>query len=238
MKTKFLRVFALFASVLVLVTCLVVPMSADSFDSSKPLVESDWQYVTMITVTDLSRLNDGILDFNFEVVQDCYVIFDVNGDRYSVFSEYVSASSDNEHVEIYADADSADAYLGFPYIGYYLADHRVIGKVSNEVDLFNRFYPELRQFVLVIYHNSLFEVQYDSDYVSVITYDVEPTSNRITSAFTGVMDWITSGLNSVQGVFYANNQLTMLGTLAVIGVAVGVAFLIIGVVQKFLKLRS
>ena len=62
---------------------------------------------------------------------------------------------------------------------------------------------------------------------------------KITDVWTQVMTWITTSLGSVQSVFYdATNGLTFLGTLAVISVAIGIAFLIIGVVQNFLKLRG
>lgn len=60
----------------------------------------------------------------------------------------------------------------------------------------------------------------------------------ITQVWTDVMEWITTSLGSVQTVFYANDQLTFLGTLSVIGVSIGVGFLIIGVVQNFLHLRG
>ena len=60
----------------------------------------------------------------------------------------------------------------------------------------------------------------------------------ITSVWTEIMTWITTSLGSVQDVFYAEGSLTFLGTLAVITVAIGVVFLVIGVVQNFLKLRG
>ena len=60
----------------------------------------------------------------------------------------------------------------------------------------------------------------------------------ITETWTAVMTWITTALSSVQTVFYAENELTFLGVLAVISVAIGIAFLVIGVVQNFLKLRG
>lgn len=60
----------------------------------------------------------------------------------------------------------------------------------------------------------------------------------ITETWTAVMTWITTALSSVQTVFYAENDLTFLGVLAVISVAIGIAFLVIGVVQNFLKLRG
>ena len=61
---------------------------------------------------------------------------------------------------------------------------------------------------------------------------------QITQVWSDVMTWITGSLESVQVVFYDEGQLTFLGTLAVIGVAIGIGFLIIGVVQNFLKLRG
>lgn len=60
----------------------------------------------------------------------------------------------------------------------------------------------------------------------------------ITNVWTEVMEWLTTSLSSVQTVFYDQNSLTFLGTLAVIGVSIGIGFLIIGVVQNFLKLRG
>ena len=62
--------------------------------------------------------------------------------------------------------------------------------------------------------------------------------SAITSVWTEVMTWITTSLSSVQTVFYAENSLTFMGTLAVITVAIGVVFLLIGVIQNFLKLRG
>lgn len=60
----------------------------------------------------------------------------------------------------------------------------------------------------------------------------------ITTVWTEVMEWVTTSIGSVETVFYANNQLTFIGTLSVITVAIGVSFLIIGVIQNFLKLRG
>lgn len=62
----------------------------------------------------------------------------------------------------------------------------------------------------------------------------------ITSVWSDVMEWITDALASVQSVFYntTDSTLTFLGTLAVISVAIGIAFLVIGVIQNFLRLRG
>lgn len=62
--------------------------------------------------------------------------------------------------------------------------------------------------------------------------------SAITSVWTSIMSWITESLASVQTVFYSGTELTFLGILAVISVAIGVAFLMIGVIQNFLHLRG
>lgn len=64
-----------------------------------------------------------------------------------------------------------------------------------------------------------------------------PTES-IGNVWTDIMIWITSALNSVMGAFYVDGSLTLLGTLAVIGVSVGIGFLLIGIIQRFLKLRG
>lgn len=61
---------------------------------------------------------------------------------------------------------------------------------------------------------------------------------EITTVWTEIMTWVTTSITSVQTVFYADNKLTFLGTLTVISVAIGIAFLVIGVIQNFLKLRG
>lgn len=66
----------------------------------------------------------------------------------------------------------------------------------------------------------------------------------ITQVWTEIMTWITTSLGSVQEVFYtagvdgAAGSLTFLGVLSVISVAIGIAFLLIGVIQSFLRLRG
>ena len=63
---------------------------------------------------------------------------------------------------------------------------------------------------------------------------------QITTTWSEVMDWIITSLAEVQVVFYdtTTSKLTFLGTLAIIAVAIGIAFLLIGVIQNFLHLRG
>ena len=60
----------------------------------------------------------------------------------------------------------------------------------------------------------------------------------ITSVWSDIMEWIVTSLGSVQSVFYTESGLTCLGTLSVISVAIGIALLVIGVIQSFLRLRG
>ena len=62
---------------------------------------------------------------------------------------------------------------------------------------------------------------------------------QITTTWSEVMEWIISSLADVQVAFYTEaGQLTFLGTLAIIAVGIGIAFLLIGVIQNFLHLRG
>lgn len=74
--------------------------------------------------------------------------------------------------------------------------------------------------------------------VKVVDYDVENSTDGVMSVWSLIMTWIVTALASVQSVFYVNGSLTFIGTLAVVGVSIGIGFLIIGVVQRFLKLRG
>ena len=64
--------------------------------------------------------------------------------------------------------------------------------------------------------------------------------SAIVNVWTEIMDWVVESLSSVQAVFInpTDSSLTFLGVLAVISVAIGIAFLLIGVVQNFLRLRG
>lgn len=60
----------------------------------------------------------------------------------------------------------------------------------------------------------------------------------ITSVWTSILTWITSSMSSIQNVFYnsTDGELTFLGVLAVIGVAIGICLLVFNKVRDFLRL--
>lgn len=61
----------------------------------------------------------------------------------------------------------------------------------------------------------------------------------VTEVWGNITRWIMETLGEVDVIFYnPESGLTFLGTVAIMSVAIGIGFLIIGVVQNFLKLRS
>lgn len=60
----------------------------------------------------------------------------------------------------------------------------------------------------------------------------------ITSIWTQMMTWLTTTISSVGVVFYADGELTLIGTLAVVALALGVAFKLFHVVKNFVTLRG
>lgn len=69
------------------------------------------------------------------------------------------------------------------------------------------------------------------------------TSNGILTAilavFTAIGTWITETLPSFFALFYvAETGLTLLGVLAVAGLGISVIFLLIGIIQRFLKFQG
>lgn len=64
----------------------------------------------------------------------------------------------------------------------------------------------------------------------------------ITEVWNAILEWIVGTFTDIQGVFYNTGadggSLTFLGVLAVISVGIGMVFLLIGVIQNFLHLRS
>lgn len=61
----------------------------------------------------------------------------------------------------------------------------------------------------------------------------------ILAVFTAIGDWIGTAVQSLIPMFYVaegtNQGLTFLGVLAVCGLAFSVIFLLIGIIQRFLK---
>ena len=70
------------------------------------------------------------------------------------------------------------------------------------------------------------------------TPPAEGEEQGIFAVWSKITQWIVQGLASVSNAFYADGKLTLLGTLCIIPLALGLAFLLIGIIQKFLRLRG
>lgn len=63
--------------------------------------------------------------------------------------------------------------------------------------------------------------------------------DSILDVFSGVGTWISSAVTELMPMFYvAETGLTLLGVLAVAGLAFSVVFLVIGIIQNFLHFRG
>lgn len=69
--------------------------------------------------------------------------------------------------------------------------------------------------------------------------------SAMTAVFDAVFTWVKSAITSVIEVFYttgtgegATGQLTFLGVLALIALAISIFFLLVGLIQNFLHLRG
>lgn len=67
----------------------------------------------------------------------------------------------------------------------------------------------------------------------------------MTAVFDAIFTWISSAINSIIPVFWVaptgdqtTGQLTFLGVLALIALAISIFFLLMGLIQNFLHLRG
>ncbi|MBQ9085877.1 MAG: hypothetical protein IJY47_01685 [Clostridia bacterium] len=61
----------------------------------------------------------------------------------------------------------------------------------------------------------------------------------VLAVFTAIFDWLIEALTSVVGLFWiAETGLTFFGVLAIISIGIAIFFLLVGVIQNFLKFRS
>lgn len=60
----------------------------------------------------------------------------------------------------------------------------------------------------------------------------------ILAIFEAIAEWFVTIVPTVLSIFWAEGALTILGALAVCGLAISVIFLVMGVIQKFLHFRG
>lgn len=62
--------------------------------------------------------------------------------------------------------------------------------------------------------------------------------DAVLKVFDSIATWFAEVMPVVLAIFYTDGQLTVLGVLAVAGLAISVIFLIMGVIQNFLHFRG
>lgn len=60
----------------------------------------------------------------------------------------------------------------------------------------------------------------------------------ILGVWTKLVEWFTSTIGDLSTVFYAEGNLTFIGGLAILSIALGIAMLVFNIVKDFLKMRS
>lgn len=80
------------------------------------------------------------------------------------------------------------------------------------------------------------DVYFDLDTLVVSSDYQEPSAfDSILSLFRAIGEWFSTSFSSLISVFWLNGELTFLGMLAVVPLAFSVIFLIIGILQNFLR---
>ena len=66
---------------------------------------------------------------------------------------------------------------------------------------------------------------------------VSSVLESVLAVFTAIANWFVSTINALVPIFYADNNLTFIGTLAACGVGVGIIMLVINLVRRFLRFK-
>ena len=74
-------------------------------------------------------------------------------------------------------------------------------------------------------------------YFLLIPYEEPTVVDNISNVWSNILLWITSAINTVVGIFWTGTQLTLIGTLALVGTAIALCLLIFYKVKDYLKLQ-
>ena len=63
--------------------------------------------------------------------------------------------------------------------------------------------------------------------------------NAILAVFSAIFDWLIEALTSVVALFWVSGEgLTFFGTLAIIALGIAIFFMLVRVIQNFMRFRS
>lgn len=238
-KRWFSRFFALMGCLL-LVSALALPCFADwNPFNDKIVLNADFELYYMDTYQRIPISLYGFYEISFTSLDYSYSANNstqlIDGSLVTVYYAFIDGTDAGRLYEVasvsYDGGHYADGILVFNT--YADSEHNRIIDVALDISrvvVYVSSYP----------NNAMNEEAFSSPNtqysVSKLVAPFEP--DKVTSVWTDVMTWITNALASIQSVFYLNGSLTFLGTLAVIGLAIAIGWLIVGVVSRFLYLRG
>ena len=227
MKNK--KILLMIIPLMLAVSLLAIPVSADEFPTPNNTVGMSPVNVQGVGSVDLTGYTQ-ITDLKL-----------YEGDGTEIRQEFSGADN-------YFMCDGS--YYVLKNLGFYESDGQYgwafnIGESDQRY--FSQMFPNRVEHNYAIYLSDYpgsldsedLDIFGDANVSLVVAPSVGPGDpNSVTSVWASILAWITTALASVQAVFFVNGSLTFIGTLALIGVSIAIAWLIIAVVERFLCLRG
>lgn len=171
-----------------------------------------------ITSSDnLVYVTDGVLDLFGDV-------FDVEGyvsdGTYVVFGSYSGINSTTGNSLVVPLVDGSF---------YTKTSSDMIVSINSYEDIPSNIIIELAE---VDIENSLMTMG-----IFLIPYTEPTVTDSITYVWTDILIWITDSINAAVGIFWNGTQLTLIGTLSLVGVSLFLCLLIYNKVKDYLKMQ-
>ena len=61
--------------------------------------------------------------------------------------------------------------------------------------------------------------------------------SELFAIFNAVIQWLVGAMETVMTMFYADNKFTTLGAITLVSLAIGICFLVVGVIRAFIRFR-
>lgn len=150
------------------------------------------------------------------------ILFD--GSRYAAISGFLLRVVDNK-LQIYANFTTPTG-VNSGSTGWISAENVSLYLIGYPPPFPS---PELESSYLGAWQRFVFTVEY------VVKKN---TADNLTDVWTSVFAWVTGSLTLATSAFFADGELTLLGALAIMVLSIGLAWLLVGIIQKFLRLRG
>lgn len=62
--------------------------------------------------------------------------------------------------------------------------------------------------------------------------------SSVVAVFTAILEWFQASMVAVSSLFYTDGALTLIGVMAVIGLAIGVFTVVLGIIRSLIKARG